>query len=411
MITHRAFRFRLRMDSDQEDLAVRTCGITRLVRNLCLEQRSIWGRKHRISKFGQQAELKALKAEFPWIAEAPHHCLLQAIADLDGAFQKFFKGKAGYPKPHKRGRKDSFRFPDAKQFTIGDEWIKLPKFGFVEWEQHREIKGRPKSVTVVREGNWWFASVLCEIEVDRPEPGAASYGEPVGIDLGVAVPIMLSTGEQIAIARTPARETRRQRKIQKQIVRQQRGSANRMKSIRRLRALKAHQGRRRLDAAHRAASHIAKLHSHIAMEDLRLLNMTASAKGTSEEPGRNIAQKSGLNRAILDLAHGQFRTILKDKVLARGGSFVLVNPQNTSRRCNPCGHVSTESRKSQAEFHCISCGHQANADHNASVNIRDQAFGLVLNQPTGGLPGLACESSGAARRKQEQSSPTAALAA
>ena len=159
MITHRAYRFLLRFDADQESLANRTAGICRVVRNACLEQRSSWGRSHRISKFGQQAELKILKAEFPWVAEAPHHCLLQAITDLDVAFQRFFKGEAEYPSFHRRGRKDSFRFPDPKQFTIGDAWIKLPKFGFVEWVRHRDLQGTPKSVTVIREGNWWYASV------------------------------------------------------------------------------------------------------------------------------------------------------------------------------------------------------------------------------------------------------------
>ena len=72
------------------------------------------------------------------------------------------------------------------------------------------------------------------------------------------------------------------------------------------RALAAGQGRRRLGAAYRAAAHIVKHHSHVAVEDLRLLNMTVSSKGTVKEPGWNVAQKSGLNRVILDLAHGQF---------------------------------------------------------------------------------------------------------
>ena len=403
---HQAFRFKLRFDADQESLANRTAGICRVVRNLCLEQRSTWGRRHRISKFGQQAELKPLKAEFPWVAEAPHHCLLQAIADLDIACRRFFKGQAGYPTFHRRGRKDSFRFPDPKQFTITDDGIHLPKLGFVEWIMHRPIVGTPKSVTVIREGNWWYASVNCVIEVDQPEAGSADFGDRLGIDLGVAEPIMLSTGESLPIVRTPARETRRARKLRRQLSRQKRGSRNREKTVRRLRHLEAGQARRRLDAAHRAAAWIAARHSHVAMEDLKLLNMTASAKGTVEEPGRNVARKAGLNRAILDLAHGQFREILKRKVLARGGTFVLVDPRNTSRRCNPCGHVSADSRKSQAEFHCVACGHRANADHNASGNIRDRAFGAPAEPKTttGGLPGLACESSVAGHRKQERTS-------
>jgi putative transposase len=411
MKQHKAFRLRLRLDADQESLALRTAGCRRLVYNLCLEQRSTWGRRQRISAINQINELPALKDAFPFLKEVPSHCLQQGVRDLQTAFDNFFDGRTGYPKFQKRDDNPSFRFPDPKQFTIGDEWIWLPKFGFVEWIRHREIVGQPKSVTVIREGNWWYASLLCELDVDQPEAGSADFGERLGIDLGVAVPIMLSTGEEIKIARTPARETRRARNLHKQLSRQQRGSANRLKTMRRLRHLQAGQAHRRLDAAHRAACYIADRHSHVAMEDLRLLNMTRSAKGTVEEPGRNVAQKSGLNRAILDLAPGQFRMILSQKVLARGGTFVLVDPRNTSRRCNPCGHVSAESRKSQAEFKCVSCGHQANADYNASANIRDRAFGPAPEQPTGGLPGMACGSSVVGRRKQEKSSPTDALAA
>jgi len=415
MLVRKAFRFRLYPDANQESLALRTAGCRRLVYNLCHEQRSTWGRSHGLSSIDQINELPALKEAYPFLKEVPSHCLQQAVRDLNDGFKRFFKGQNDHPTYATRRGGDSFRFPDAKQFTAGPSSIELPKFGHVEWKRHREIEGVPKSVTISREGNWWFASVLCEVEVARPEPGTGTYGEPVGIDLGVAVPIMLSTGHNLLIARTPERETRRQRKLHKQLSHQKRGSANCRKTIRRIRALAAGQSRRRRDAAHRAAAYIVKHHSHVAMEDLKLLNMTATAKGTVEEPGTNVAQKSGLNRVILDLAHGQFRTILEQKVLAAGGTFVLVDPRNTSRRCNPCGHVSKDSRKNQAEFKCVSCGHEANADHNASSNIRDLAFGRAQDvrpfQSTGGRPGLACESSVVGRRKQEQSSLKTAFAA
>jgi len=415
MLTHKAFRFRLRFDADQETLGMKTAGCCRLVYNVCREQREGWGKSHRINAIHQINQLPELKDFLPFLKEVPSHCLQQAVRDLDRAFINFFEGSAGFPSPKKKGLGDSFRFPDPKQFTIGDSWIHLPKFGFVEWVRHWDLEGTPKSVTISREGNWWFASVLCEIEIEVPEPGSGDFGDRLGIDVGVAAPIMLSTGEELPIARTPARETRRSRKLHKQLSRQQRGSANRMKTIRRIRDLAAGQTRRRLDSAHRAAAHIAARHSHVAMEDLKLLNMTKSAKGTVEEPGTNVAQKSGLNRVILDLAHGHLRELVKRKVLAAGGTFVLVNPRDTSRRCNPCGLVSKNSRKSQAEFECVGCGHKANADHNASENIRDRAFGpvvpLSIEIPTGGLPGMACESSGITRRKQELSSQRTATIA
>lgn len=408
MKMRKAFRFRIYLNNDQEKLALQTAGCRRLIYNLCLEQRSVWGRSHRITPIDQINELPQLKKAYPFLREVPSHCLQQAVRDLDDAFKRFFKGQAHYPKHAKKIAGDTFRFPDHEQFKIRSSTIFLPKFGEVRWVKHRKIEGTPKSVTISREGNWWFASVLCEIEVNIPESGSANYGKPLGIDLGVAVPIMLSTGESISIARTPQRETRRRRKLQKQLSRQKLGSANRQKTIRRLRSLAGTQTRRRLDAAHRASAWIINHHSHVAIENLKLLNITSSAKGTATNPGRNVAQKSGLNRAILDLAHGQFRTILKQKLRAVGGTFVLIDPRNTSRRCNPCGYVSKDSRKSQAEFECVGCGHKANADFNASCNIRDLAFGLITDLPeirkTGGLPGMACGSSGITRRKQEKRS-------
>lgn len=410
MIMHKAFRFRLRMDAAQEGLALQTAGCRRLVYNLCLEQRSTWGQKHRISSFDQINELPALKAAFPFLKEVPSHCLQQAVRDLQIAYDNFFSGRAGYPTFKKRNDEPSFRFPDAEQFTISDKWIWLPKFGFVEWERHRNIVGKPKNVTIVREGNWWYASIACEVEEDLPEPGSAGFGEYLGIDLGISEPVMLSTGESMQIARTPEREKKRERQLRKKLSRQRQGSKNHDKTVRRLRALKAGQKRRRLDNAHKVSARVAREHSHVAMEDLRLLNMTSSAKGTAENPGKNVAQKAGLNRALLDLAHGKLRVLVQRKVERAGGTFVPVDPRNTSRRCNPCGFVSKNSRKSQAEFKCVSCGHVTNADYNASLNICEVAFGHQANNSTGGRPGLACGSSGVARRKQEQSSLETALA-
>ena len=402
MPSHKAFRFRIYPDAEQESLFEQTDGCRRLVYNLCLEQRSTWGHQHRISSYDQINELPALKKDFPFLQVVPSQCLQQAILDLNTAFKNFFKGNANYPTYAKRSGTTSFRFPDPKQFFISKDCVFLPKVGYVEWVMHREIVGTPKNLTVIREGNWWFASITCEVDEEVVEPGSADFGERLGIDLGVTIPIMLSTGANVDIVRTPKRETRRQRKLQKQLARQKAGSRNRAKTVCRLRALHAHQARRRLNNAHKVSARIAREHSHVAMEDLRLLNMTASAKGTIEEPGKNVAQKAGLNRSILDLAHGQLRALIKAKVTAARGTFVLVDPRNTSRRCNPCGHVSAESRKSQAEFQCVSCGHKANADHNASINICEAAFGRLAGNPTGGHPGLACESNRVTGRKQEQ---------
>lgn len=105
------------------------------------------------------------------------------------------------------------------------------------------------------------------------------------------------------------------------------------------------------------------------LEDLKVLDMTASARGTAAAPGKSVRQKAGLNRAILETGWSQFESLLTYKMAERGGEIRLVDPRNTSRRCPQCGHVDAQNRKTQALFHCVECGHVAHADVNAAVNI------------------------------------------
>ena len=113
------------------------------------------------------------------------------------------------------------------------------------------------------------------------------------------------------------------------------------------------------------------------MEDLRLLNVMKSAKGTIDEPGKNVAQKRGLSRHLADQGLRQLRTFIEYKLLWSGGTFEAVDPKYTSQRCHACKHVSRQSRLTQACFRCIACGHADHADVNAAKNIRDTAVGTI----------------------------------
>jgi ribosomal protein L37AE/L43A len=96
------------------------------------------------------------------------------------------------------------------------------------------------------------------------------------------------------------------------------------------------------------------------------VNTTRSARGTRAEPGRNVRQKAGLNRSILNGGWSLFATRIGHKA---AGRVEQVNPAFTSQRCSVCSHVARESRKSQALFLCTACGHTSNADLNAARNI------------------------------------------
>jgi IS605 OrfB family transposase len=110
-------------------------------------------------------------------------------------------------------------------------------------------------------------------------------------------------------------------------------------------------------------------HGLVVLEDLRVQAMTASARGTIEQPGRNVRQKAGLNRTILDKAWGQLRTTLEWHGRKHGCQVVAVPAAYTSQTCSACGHVAVNSRENQAEFCCIACGYRANADVQAACVI------------------------------------------
>jgi putative transposase len=196
---------------------------------------------------------------------------------------------------------------------------------------------------------------------------------PVGIDMGVAVFATLSNGTSIAAANHGKKALRALRKAQRSLSRKQRGSRNRLKAIRRVARVQQRVANVRKDFLHKHSTTIAKNHGAVVVESLQVRNMSASAKGTAETPGRNVKQKAGLNRAILDQGWGMFRVMLNYKLAERGGRLIEVPALYTSQICAACGLVDIRNRQDQAHFVCIGCGHEANADANAAINILRRA--------------------------------------
>ena len=123
----------------------------------------------------------------------------------------------------------------------------------------------------------------------------------------------------------------------------------------------------------------------VCIEDLQVRNMSKSAAGTLDNPGKNVRAKSGLNKSILDQGWFEFRRQLDYKLAWRGGWLVTVPPQNTSRTCPCCGHVSADNRQTQARFLCVECGFEENADLVGAINIPIIKFSVdwwnTLHQP------------------------------
>ncbi|EEE9143569.1 IS200/IS605 family element transposase accessory protein TnpB, partial [Salmonella enterica subsp. enterica serovar Plymouth] len=125
----------------------------------------------------------------------------------------------------------------------------------------------------------------------------------------------------------------------------------------------------RRDYLHKVTSEISKNHAMIVIEDLKVGNMSKSAKGTAEQHGRNVRAKSGLNRSILDQGWYELRRQPEYKQLWRGGQVLAIPPAYTSQRCACCGHTAKENRLSQSRLECLECGYTENADINGARNI------------------------------------------
>jgi len=198
---------------------------------------------------------------------------------------------------------------------------------------------------------------------------AAPEGPAVGIDLGVANSLTLSTGERIHLPVPTKTEEAGLARLHRQVSRKCKGSGRWRRAVERLAKRKRHLAARRRDAAHKATSRIAKSYPLVVVEDLHLRNMSASAKGTQAEPGRNVAAKAGLNRSLLAQAHRETRQMLAYKCPRNGGELRAVPAYHTSQKCSCCGHTAPENRPSQAVFRCVKCGSEKHADANASENI------------------------------------------
>lgn len=378
----RGFVFRVQPSRAQERRLIGWIGATRFVYNLAFEQRRDFWRQHlratgrRINWASQSLEVSQLRTEHDWIADVPRVCLEQALRDLDKAYGAFFSGRSKYPSPRKRGVNDAIRFQakDVSVIRLNAKWaaVRLPKIGLVKFRATREMLGDLLNVTVSLKGGAWFVSFAREIEATALAPSAGA----VGIDRGIAQTLTLSTGEHVQAPDVSALNKRiaRARRI---LSRRKRSSGRYAAQRAKLTALTSRAARIRRDWSHRASTDVARRFGLVAIEGLNIKSMTASAAGTLAEPGRNVPQKRGLNRSILEQSWGMFATMLDYKLAERGGILVTVPAAYTSQTCAACGVIDARSRKSQAVFECVACGHADNADVNAAKEILRRSTALM----------------------------------
>jgi putative transposase len=399
-----AFKFELVPTGEQARKMRQFAGACRFVYNkaLALQKENHAAGGKFIGKFAIGKHLTEWRnsADTPWLAEAPRHALMMATQDCDRAFQNFFAKRADFPRFKRKGEHDGFQFPDKNQIAVDSSngRIKVPKLGWLRYRNSRDVLGEVRSATVSLRAGKWYVSILTKREVEQSVP----HGPAVGIDVGVTRFATLSDGTYIAPLASFRKHEQRLAKYQRRMARKVKGSSNWKKAKARVQRIHARIANARNDFLHKASNTISKNHAMIAGEDLQVRNMSKSAAGTADAQGCNVRAKSGLNKSILDQGWFEFRRQLEYKTAWRGGFFVAVPPQNTSRTCPSCGHISAENRKTQALFACVRCGHEANADHVGAINVLERGQRL-----------LACGETVQSGRskKQEPAEVTQAIAA
>jgi len=313
--------------------------------------------------------LTGLRSESDWLAEGSQTAQQQALKDLDQAFRNRFKnpGHFGLPTWRKHGINEGFRIvgPRAACWRrLNRHWgeVNIPKVGWVRfrWSRH---PCDPKSYRVKKDrtGRWW----ICFATIPEPikSPG---NGKTVGIDRGIAHSFITSEGEFHDVPGLTPEEERRLLRLQRKLAKQELGSNRRQETKLATARLIAKKTNRKKDMVEKLTTQLAESYEWFHIENLNIGNMTRSAKGTLEKPGKNVAQKRGLNRGILNQGWGLFTQRMEDKA---PGRVIRINPAYTSQCCSVCRHVAKENRKSQALFLCQACGYRDNADINSAKNL------------------------------------------
>jgi len=311
-------------------------------------------------------------SETSFLKDANAQGLQQTLKDLDRGVRDGFDKKhpnKRMPVFKKKGKcVDSFRIPTAP--NINGDAIFIPKIGWCKFFKSREIEGTPKNFTVSKGVDGWYVSIQVETDRELMKDSEKILSKPVGIDVGVNKHASLSTGE---IYRAPVESLealeRKKKHYQKELARRKKFGSNWRKTVKKISKTSSKIARIRNDYLHKTSTDIVKNHDLIFVEDLKVKHMTKSAKGSADEPGKNVKIKARLNRDMLSQGWGEFFRQLSYKAAWNNGMLVKVNPAYTSQTCSECGYVDKKNRKTQKSFECQNCGFERDADINAAINI------------------------------------------
>ena len=362
----------------------------------CEEEDYFYGfSKQALSQVGQRPATNAAYSHLVsyWMRAVPSQILRNGACRYYESKQRFLSGLSKHPRKKKGSRRscrvtnELFEFKqskDGKQFRVE---VKLKRIGKIYFELEKELK-TPKMLTLSRNGGVYFLSFSYE-DGKKVKSQSEVYKELqkrgyknvqfLGIDRGIKVQSACSDGQRYEWSEKQKRQIlekeKKKKRYQRKIARQVARSQNRKKTVKKLSKVSAQLSNIRKDFNHQVSKKIVNTEAEvIVFEDLKLKNMTRSASGSVEEPGKNVNAKSGLNRSLLSCNLGQQYEFVKYKAIREGKLVLKVNAHGSSIECRKCAHTDSGNRPTQSEFRCLRCGHEENADLQASQVIAQRGL-------------------------------------
>jgi putative transposase len=368
-IIKQAYRFELDPNQAQRVLLARSVGASRYVYNWGLaesrRQYDLTGKRPRLGDLKKQL-VAVKKGEAPWLYEVSAHIGRSALKDLDHAFERFFESvkgggpKAGYPRFKKKGERDSARIYEV---TLEERHLRMPNIGRVRLKESCRkggFQGRVLVATISRRADRWFVSLTIEREreIVLPKP-VEKPCDVVGVDLGLMNTAVIHDGTTTRVVE-PQRALRRNlaklRRLDRELARKQRGSANRGKAKLRRARVYYRISCQRQDMLHQLSSKLARTKSVIVLEDLQV---------------RGMQRNKHLALSISDAGMGELRRQLAYKSDWYGSTLVVADRFfPSSKLCSGCGTIKDTLGLSECVYDRHVCGLSLERDENAAVNLR-----------------------------------------
>jgi putative transposase len=389
----RTYKYRLYPSRKQTEKLQWTLDRNREVYNAALEERrAAWNavkrhpnfydpacrkqlaKEHSISCYDQINQLPEIKEIREEYKEIHSQVLQETLRRVDKAMKAFFRRvKAGhtpgYPRYQGKNHDDSFCYPQGG-YGRENHTLVLSKIGRLKIKLHRPLMGTMKTCTIKREGEHWYATLVCEVEAVKRTPYT---DEAVGIDLGVMKLATLSTGDVIENPKHSRCAEKKVAKAQQSLSRKKRGSNRRKKAVQRVAKIHSKIRNQRNDYVQKWSRWLVDTYETIVFEDIKPANLSRAPKPKQDETTgqylpNGAAAKGGLNKSIVDAGWSQFITLCECKAASAGTVHVMrVDPKYTSQVCSGCGQI--RKKELSERWHSCECGTELDRDHNASINI------------------------------------------